>query len=208
MIVDSSKYYLYRHIRLDTNQPFYIGIGTKKNKSYKTTTSEYERAYTKGNRNKYWSSIVNKSSYKVEILLESNDYEFIKEKEIEFVSLYGRKDLKTGILVNNTSGGEGMKNLSEDTKNLMSFRKTGIKRSKEVCEKLSKNSPKYWKGKTGKEHYKSKPILQKSLNGDLIAEWSNVMEASRNLNIDTANIYRCCNNLRKTAYGFKWKYKQ
>jgi len=25
-----NKYYLYRHIRLDSNKPFYIGVGTKK----------------------------------------------------------------------------------------------------------------------------------------------------------------------------------
>lgn len=31
MIEPEGKYYLYRHIRLDKNQPFYIGIGTKPN---------------------------------------------------------------------------------------------------------------------------------------------------------------------------------
>ena len=29
MIQEIGKYYLYRHIRLDTKVPFYIGIGTK-----------------------------------------------------------------------------------------------------------------------------------------------------------------------------------
>lgn len=28
------KYYIYRHIRLDTNEPFYIGKGTKANKNF------------------------------------------------------------------------------------------------------------------------------------------------------------------------------
>lgn len=30
MIVSNGKYYLYRHIRLDTNEVFYVGIGTKR----------------------------------------------------------------------------------------------------------------------------------------------------------------------------------
>ena len=34
MIVENGKYYLYRHIRLDKNEPFYIGIGTKNNAKF------------------------------------------------------------------------------------------------------------------------------------------------------------------------------
>lgn len=37
--------YLYRHIRLDKNEPFYIGIGSNK-----------ARCYTKKTRNKHWNS--------------------------------------------------------------------------------------------------------------------------------------------------------
>mgnify|MGYP001576961726 CR=1 FL=1 len=93
-------HYLYRHIRLDTNTPFYIGIGTvptKKNGSWRTF---YKRAFQDKRRNDIWTNIVNKTDYRVEIMLESNDYEFIKEKEIEFIALYGRKDLKKGSLAN------------------------------------------------------------------------------------------------------------
>jgi len=48
------KYFLYRHIRLDKNEPFYIGIGTKPNskkiKGYKT---EYSRAFETTKRSDY-----------------------------------------------------------------------------------------------------------------------------------------------------------
>lgn len=101
MIEDDGKYYLYRHIRLDKNEPFYIGIGTKKN--YKTHKSIYSRAYNKTSRNKYWMNIISKTSYNVEILLESNDYNFIKNKEIELISEYK----KLYKLSNFTKGGEG-----------------------------------------------------------------------------------------------------
>lgn len=48
MIVDEGKYYLYRHIRLDKNEPFYIGIGTKNKHKY-----PYFRAKSKAERNKH-----------------------------------------------------------------------------------------------------------------------------------------------------------
>lgn len=91
--------YLYRHIRLDTNEVFYIGIS----KSVKN----YKRAYSKSQRSDFWKNIINQTDYKVEILLESDDYEFIKQKEIEFIALYGRRDKGLGTLCNLTDGGEG-----------------------------------------------------------------------------------------------------
>ena len=107
------RHYLYRHIRLDINEPFYIGIGTKLEKFSKTLRGEYSRAHTmaKRERSSFWHRIVNKTEYEVEIFLESDDYEFIKQKEIEFIALYGRRDLGKGTLCNLTDGGEGMKGL-------------------------------------------------------------------------------------------------
>ena len=78
MIENSGKYYLYRHIRLDKNEPFYIGIGTKQNRNCFNTI--YRRAYSKHSRGKIWKFIENKTEYKVEILLESDDRTFIKNK--------------------------------------------------------------------------------------------------------------------------------
>ncbi len=103
MIENIGNHYVYRHIRKDTGEPFYIGIGTKSDKQ-----SEYHRANSKHKRNDFWKSVVNKADYEVEILLESNDYDFIKQKEIEFIALYGRRDLGKGTLVNMTDGGDGV----------------------------------------------------------------------------------------------------
>ena len=108
MTENIGKHYLYRHIRRDTDKPFYIGIGTK-NFKYATLKNEYVRAYCKHVENSHWKNIVNQTEYEVEILMESDDYEFIKNKEIEFIALYGRRDIKTGILCNMTDGGEGVK---------------------------------------------------------------------------------------------------
>lgn len=50
-------YYVYRHIRLDTNEPFYIGIGTKST-SFSSIKTEYKRAFSKRSRTKYWHNIL------------------------------------------------------------------------------------------------------------------------------------------------------
>lgn len=40
-------YFVYRHIRLDKNEPFYIGIGTSQGNCI---SSHYQRAYATRNR--------------------------------------------------------------------------------------------------------------------------------------------------------------
>lgn len=94
------KYYLYRHIRQDKNIPFYIGVGTKQSKG--KFRSIYARAYAKGRRNKWWKNITDKTEYKIEIILESNNLEYIKSKEIEFIELYKE------TLCNITKGGDNI----------------------------------------------------------------------------------------------------
>jgi hypothetical protein len=94
---------VYAHIRLDTNEVFYIGRGTSN-----------RRINSRQNRNKYWHNIVNKVGYKTEILWESNPNVSKEEswlqagiKEVELIKKYGRKDLGEGNLINMTDGGEG-----------------------------------------------------------------------------------------------------
>ena len=119
--------FVYRHIRLDKNEPFYIGIG-------KTD----RRAYRKDWRNKYWTSISNKG-YKIEILFDDLTWEKACEKEIELIQLYGRKDLGLGTLVNMTDGGEGGNGTlqSEETKKKKSIALKGKIRSDESKQKYS-----------------------------------------------------------------------
>lgn len=99
------KYYLYRHIRHDKNEPFYIGVGNIVKDTEKDSI-KYKRAYSKVGRNQFWKRIVNKTVYSVEILLISDNKDFILIKEVEFIKLYGRRDKKSGTLCNLTDGGE------------------------------------------------------------------------------------------------------
>jgi hypothetical protein len=154
MIENIGKYYLYRHIRKDTGQPFYIGIGSKLDKLHSKVKSEYSRAFCIHRENNFWKSIVEKADYDIEIILESDDYDFVKQKEIEFINLYGRRNLNTGILSNLTDGGEGVKGRvptdewRKNQSNKMKGRKGisgkdsplyGTKQSEELIEKRMKN---------------------------------------------------------------------
>lgn len=89
--------YVYRHVRLDTNETFYIGIGSD---------IFIKRAYSRKSRNKYWMNITNKTKYKVEIISESLSWKNAC-KEVELIKFYGRRSLKQGTLVNLTDEGEG-----------------------------------------------------------------------------------------------------
>lgn len=113
--------YVYRHIRLDKNEPFYIGIGSD---------LQYKRAYQiKTRRNHIWHKIASKTEIEIEILFDDLTYEKAIAKEIEFIALYGRINKGNGILCNLTDGGEGTLGLvvSEETKKKNSERFKGEK---------------------------------------------------------------------------------
>ena len=138
------KYYLYRHIRVDKNEPFYIGIGTKSEQDLKY--GYYGRASAKHVDNNIWLKIIAKTEWRWEILLESDDRKFISEKEKEFILLYGRKCDNSGTLANLTLGGEenhGYKHTNEAKKKISEAqkgkpgRRLGAKLTSEQCEKFS-----------------------------------------------------------------------
>lgn len=197
MIINPGKYYLYRHIRLDKNEPFYIGIGTKSKKGC------YDRSYSKYGRNPIWKKIINKTEFVIEILMESNNKTFIKQKEVEFIKLYGKIIDKTGILANMSNGGDGS---------------SGYTMSNTQREKISiskKGSKGYWKGKKLLDSAKVKmsnaklktPIIQLDLNNVQIKEWISIMEASRNTGISHGSIISAIRKGHISRKKFKWVYK-
>jgi hypothetical protein len=229
-----NKYYLYRHIRLDKNKPFYIGIGTKQNRPHPHMKSEYRRAFETNRKESYiWNNITSKTQYEVEILFESDDYEFIKEKEKEFIKLYGRIDLKTGTLANMTDGGDGIigytpskekierhklfmigKKQSEEQKQKRIQSRKGYRHSEETKLKISNSH----KGKkVSKDHIEklhkgqilanSKPILQYDLQGNFIREWQSATIAAKEINLHPTSIRHCVQGKTKTSGGYIWKPK-
>lgn len=175
---------LYRHIRLDTNTPFYVGIG-----------QDEKRAYSR-QRSNHWKRIVQKHGYKVHIMLDDLTWEQAQEKEREFIKLYGRKDLGLGILINKTDGGEGSLGAirSVETRAKVSISKTGKLKTEEHRKKIKASS-------------KNTPILQYDLNGNFINEWYSLRDAGKALNINVTNIANVAKNKTKSAGNFIWKYK-
>lgn len=55
---------------------------------------------------------------------------------------------------------------------------------------------------------KSKVVLQYTLDGTFIKEWKSTRDVKRNLGFTHTRISECCRNIRKTAYGYIWKYKK
>jgi hypothetical protein len=125
--------YVYRHIRLDKNEPFYVGIGSD---------DKYIRAKSIKNRNRYWKNIVAMTNYRVDILCSDISWEDACEKEKEFISMYGRKDSGDGTLVNMTDGGEGSTNrkMSESLKSKLLFINKGKKLSESHKNNISINN--------------------------------------------------------------------
>lgn len=169
MIVDSGKYFLYRHIRLDTNQVFYIGIG-KKLSNFKQLKTEYYRAFSKKGRNAIWYRIVNKTDYRVEILFESQDNQFIKEKEIEFIKLYGRIDNNTGTLCNFTDGGDG-------------------------CNKFIPNQEQIKKMKICQSKHKI-PFLSLNLDGTIFKKFDGVTDCANYFKLQKSNLRKLAKNYK------------
>jgi hypothetical protein len=109
--------YVYRHIRADKNEPFYIGIGS--DKGY--------RAKDKKKRNKIWKGIVERTGYKVQILFDEISWEEACQKEIELIELYGRICTGSGTLANLSLGGEGYLDPPSEVRDQLSKSKLGSK---------------------------------------------------------------------------------
>lgn len=66
---------------------------------------------------------------------------------------------------------------------------------------------KMFKGKFGKEHIRSRAIMQYSLSGIFIKEWECMLQVERELGISHGNISSCCQGKRRQVNGFIFRYK-
>ena len=94
---------VYQHKRNDTNEVFYVGIGKSK-----------KRAYSKHHRSKHWQNIANKAGFAIELLFLDVAWKEACLWEKQLIAKLGRIDLGTGLLVNQTEGGEGIINISPE----------------------------------------------------------------------------------------------
>lgn len=124
-----NDYYVYAYIKKSTLTPYYIGKGRKNriNEKHKGISIPKEKCFR--------------------VIMESNLTNLgACALERRYIRWYGRKDNKTGILLNKTEGGDGwFSKHSMESKRKMSLSQIGIKkpRTKEHQNKLSCNS-KFW----------------------------------------------------------------
>jgi len=64
----------------------------------------------------------------------------------------------------------------------------------------------YWKNKLGSKHNKSIAVNQYDKTHKIIDSFGSLHEASRETNINVANIMSVCKGKRKYAGGYVWKY--
>ena len=227
--------HVYRHIRLDTNMPFYVGIGQDD-----TLIRAYEDR--KGRRSDWWLRIAKKYGFSVDILFEDISIEEAKKKEIEFINLYGREDLGTGTLINQTDGGDGCNGWKADdvTRERMSnaakIRGTWMMNTPEIIEKRAnstrglKRTPEQIERLTAWQRGipKSKDLIQKMVATKMLPEnveksrnqpnckkvlcldngviYRSCAEAARQLKIERSAISMCCLGVRDKANGLKFTY--
>ena len=189
---------VYFHKRKDTNEVFYVGIGTPK------------RPKSKFNRNTYWYNIVKKVGYTIEIVHEGLTWDEACEYEVKYIKDFGRKDIGKGKLVNMTDGGDGSVGFkhSEETKKIMINNRITFHRE-ESKKKISENHSHYWKGKTmTKEHRTklSKRNRLRKLTDEQVTEIRNrysqgnifQRELAKEYNTSRGNISKIIRNIRHT----------
>jgi hypothetical protein len=168
-MVDPYGFYTYAYLREDRT-PYYIGKGSK------------GRIFSKKDR------VVNlpKDKSRIIFLKKNLTEEEAFRHEIYMISVFGRKDLETGILHNRTDGGEGSSGhvVSEEVKEKLKEFNIGKKHSEESKKKISKASKRKftkevqekllesWRGKKHSEESKKK-ISEKNKGRTLSAESKN-----------------------------------
>jgi hypothetical protein len=232
-ITNQNNFIVYIHIRPDTNEPFYVGMGS------------IGRDLQLAGRNNFWKNIVNKNKGKFEskILFEglSKEEALIKEREVELylkdqgfkltnIIECGIKGRPTGL----SHSEKTIQKMSDFWKNYYSKNpspKKGIKMSKESSEKKSKSmmGKKVRLGVKDSEEVKKKkseafkkrnidwtyrnqmvsqkrrkPILQYDLKDNFIREWNSAQEFEDTTGLKSnGGICLCCQGKIKQALGYK-----
>jgi hypothetical protein len=104
----SSNFYTYAYLRKRDNTPYYVGKGNGR------------RAFVK-----HEGISVPKDRSKIIFLKQNLTEEEAFKHEIYMISIFGRKDLGTGILLNRTNGGDGVSGHVKTKKQIEANKKTG-----------------------------------------------------------------------------------
>ncbi len=133
-------------------------------------------------------------------LLEKCDDNIWQEREIYWIS----KLLNEGEDLTNISPG-GDSGCTNYKHSLEARARISLLNSRPKSDSWIRNS------REAVRRLKSVTIEQYSIDGQFIREWPSIIYAAEALkgNVEAArkNIHACCKDKRRSAYGYKWKYK-
>jgi hypothetical protein len=230
------KYYVYQHIRLDNNQVFYIGKGTKKTKG-----NVFHRAYTKNSRNEYWLRISKITSYKVEIVEQFESETECLKYESELIKKYGFSWNNTGTLCNIVTDDNEIRRLGREKSNKIRLKSiyqysldgdfirsfNSVTEAKKIYKAdiynavsgRSKTSGGFqWRYEKFEriEPYsvevskmeKFRTVYQYTKDLDFVREWKGCIHPAKELNINQGSIRNCLCGVSKSAGGFIWSFSK
>jgi hypothetical protein len=181
-----------------TNGKRYVGITSQKIKNRWGQGSKYHSQFFGRAIKKYgWDG------FEHNIISENLSKEDALEMEKILIKAYDLTNPQKGY--NMTFGGEGggmyNKHHSEKSKEKIRTARKGIEFSEEHKKHISE-------AKQGANHHLAKKVYQYTKQGKFIREWDYMSQASKELNINKANIAETCNGNRKSAGGYVWKYER
>lgn len=205
---------VYFHRKATNGEIFYVGMGSPKRPYYKRRTT-------------WWQNVVDKYGYTIDIVHRGLTQEQAFELEIKYIAQFGRYDLGTGSLVNQTDGGPSFVGiLKEKTKNngkALKGRKKSDKHKANLSKSLSNmakssvhksNISKALKGRKLSEETKAK--IRKNNTAYLkskavacynyytkewIADFSSNVQAAKVIGCNKSLIYRNINKILSKVYS-------
>ena len=158
-----------------------------------------------------WKKILRKPVIQIKDGIEISEYDSVTDASE-----------KTGIIKQNissaltgkykTAGGFEWK-YKNDSDKLQGHLKNNFempKHSEKTKIKMSLSAKRgedhHMKKKTGKDNPRSRKIIQKELDGNIIKVWDSLQDIKRGLGFSPSNICRCCRGEVKRIGGFLWEY--
>lgn len=220
-----NKTYIYTLRDPITREIRYVG----KSDNPKQRLSEHIRKskYTITYKNRWLQTLKQKNLIPIMEIIDIVDKNNWGDSEKKWISYYREEGFN---LTNLTDGGEGG-NFGEKVNKKISEKLKGRIYSQETIKLMSESAKKRKLTDEGRKllsekrkgsknpmfgkkqsiyliESKYKSVIQYDLNYEFIREWKSLKECSESLNINRNSIRMVCNNQRKTAGGYKWKFKK
>lgn len=206
--MDIKKYVVYMHIV--PNGKKYIGI----------TSQNINRRWQKGKgywSNEYFTNAINKYGWdniQHIILFDNLSKKEAEIKEIQLIKEHKSFDRKYGY--NIEKGGALNKEVSQETREKLRIKSSGVYPSQETRRKMSESHSGekcYWYGKHLSDEHKeklkakhNKKVIQYDDDFNVVGIYDSLTLAAKKYNVTRQSIYSSCAGIRKKAVGYIWRY--